>query len=243
LERYRASQLFCYLKHYLSKPELKFIAENLTVYLHSEREDKYPLINKEDDLIVYAVPSVFCVTAAKHSLNLLRKVSIQMDKFVSNKFDIISKHFYFDNQIGFYYSFRNEGGLEDSINYCLKQIELSKDAIHEFRTKKIENSRLIKSYKDNIDDILSDTHKSKSADSLMKKYIKDYREWILELENFVPPPEKEYIGPEHTGFKRICIIYEKQGKYEEAIKYAEMAKNDHWGGTWDKRIVKLEKNI
>jgi hypothetical protein len=49
---------------------------------------------------------------------------------------------------------------------------------------------------------------------------------------------------EHTGFKQLCIIREKQGKWEEVIRLSQMAKEqDFWEGDWDKRIEKAKKKL
>lgn len=32
--------------------------------------------------------------------------------------------------------------------------------------------------------------------------------------------------PTHEGYSQLCVIYEKQGKYEEAIALAERAKSE-----------------
>ena len=44
--------------------------------------------------------------------------------------------------------------------------------------------------------------------------------------------------PMHAAYKRLCIIYEKKLDYVEAIKFAEQAKAEGWGGDWDKRIAR-----
>jgi hypothetical protein len=53
--------------------------------------------------------------------------------------------------------------------------------------------------------------------------------------------------PEHTGFKQLCIIREKQGNWQEVIRLAEQAKSQGWkdgtAGGWDKRIEKAKKKL
>jgi len=46
---------------------------------------------------------------------------------------------------------------------------------------------------------------------------------------------------EHTGYKQLCIIREKQGNWQEVIRLAEQAKSEGWVGDWDKRIEKAKK--
>lgn len=53
--------------------------------------------------------------------------------------------------------------------------------------------------------------------------------------------------PVHEGYDQLCIIYEKQGRYEEAIKIAEQAKSQGWNGEypghWDDRIERCRKKM
>lgn len=42
--------------------------------------------------------------------------------------------------------------------------------------------------------------------------------------------------PRHEGYDQLCVILEKQKKFDEAIKLAEQAKAQGWDGDWDKRI-------
>ena len=48
---------------------------------------------------------------------------------------------------------------------------------------------------------------------------------------------------EHTGYKQLCIIREKQDNWQEVIKLAEQAKSEGWKGDWDKRIEKARKKL
>lgn len=49
--------------------------------------------------------------------------------------------------------------------------------------------------------------------------------------------------PRHIGYQRLCIIYEKQKLYDEAIKLAKQAQAQGWDGDWEKRIIRLEKQL
>ena len=49
--------------------------------------------------------------------------------------------------------------------------------------------------------------------------------------------------PFHEGYDQLCIIYEKQGKFEEVIQLAEQAKSQGWSGAWDSRIERAKKKI
>jgi tetratricopeptide (TPR) repeat protein len=45
--------------------------------------------------------------------------------------------------------------------------------------------------------------------------------------------------PAHRGFKQLTIIYDKQGRYDEAIGLCERAQAEGWNGDWDKRLTRL----
>lgn len=49
--------------------------------------------------------------------------------------------------------------------------------------------------------------------------------------------------PSHVGYKQLCIILNKQGKYSEEINLAEKAKNEGWAGDWDNRIERSRKKL
>ncbi len=62
--------------------------------------------------------------------------------------------------------------------------------------------------------------------------------------------KKEYEHeklPMHTGYEQLAIILEKQSKFNEVIALCENAKNQGWGGDWDKRIErcmnKMKNNL
>ena len=49
--------------------------------------------------------------------------------------------------------------------------------------------------------------------------------------------------PEHTGYKQLSIIYEKQGRFSEALQLSERAQNEGWNGDWEKRIARLQSKL
>lgn len=58
--------------------------------------------------------------------------------------------------------------------------------------------------------------------------------------------KKEYEHeklPMHTGYEQLDIILEKQSKFNEVIALCEKAKNQGWGGDWDKRIERCMKKM
>ena len=48
---------------------------------------------------------------------------------------------------------------------------------------------------------------------------------------------------QHSGYRQLCIIREKQGNHSEVIRLAEQAKSEGWVGDWDKRIERAKKKI
>jgi hypothetical protein len=68
-----------------------------------------------------------------------------------------------------------------------------------------------------------------------------------ENQRWTGKPPEECGLPEHTGFKQLCIIREKQGNWQEVIRLAEQAKSRGWNdgttGGWDKRIEKARKKM
>lgn len=47
--------------------------------------------------------------------------------------------------------------------------------------------------------------------------------------------------PEHTGYKQLAIILDKQNKYDEAIKICNQAQSEGWASDWIPRIARYEK--
>ena len=58
--------------------------------------------------------------------------------------------------------------------------------------------------------------------------------------------KKEYPDsslPAHEGYSQLCIIFEKQGKFNEAIRIARQAKEQGWNDDWDNRIKRCQRKI
>ncbi len=56
--------------------------------------------------------------------------------------------------------------------------------------------------------------------------------------------KKEYPKnplPSHVGYTQLTIIYDKQGRYDQAIQIAQQAKKQGWNGDWDARVQRYEK--
>lgn len=50
----------------------------------------------------------------------------------------------------------------------------------------------------------------------------------------------DQLLPSHRGYEQLVIVLDKQGKYDEAIRLCEQAKNEGWSGDWDRRIVRYK---
>jgi hypothetical protein len=49
--------------------------------------------------------------------------------------------------------------------------------------------------------------------------------------------------PSHWGFTQLAIIFDKQGRWKEAISVCKQARKQRWAGDWDRRIERYEKRI
>lgn len=76
----------------------------------------------------------------------------------------------------------------------------------------------------------------------MKKAIESCRKQIG-IANSAAENFKRLQGrmPEHTGYKQLAIILDKQNKYDEAIKICKQAESEGWSGDWIPRIARYEK--
>lgn len=107
--------------------------------------------------------------------------------------NIIEKHFYYLEQIKLHYANRqSDNNLDLAIEYCKKQIDISKEV--------------------------------KQA-------------WLIEYAH-------DSQLPSHTGLKQLAIIYEKQGKYEEALELTKRYLEEGWlNKDCQKRIERLENKM
>ncbi|MEI6587807.1 MAG: hypothetical protein WCO05_02565 [Candidatus Moraniibacteriota bacterium] len=58
--------------------------------------------------------------------------------------------------------------------------------------------------------------------------------------------KKEYLNsqlPAHEGYSQLCIILEKQGRFDETIGYAKQAEKQGWNGDWNNRITRCQKKM
>ena len=149
------------------------------------------------------------------------------EDFSVDKNPIVKKHFDCIEVVQKNYARRNEGVnfLKKAVDACKKQIDISAEAAYwlyaerDFRRKQIEQEYGMTP-------------------------IEHFRK--IRAESGLPPPEDWYDPcgmPEHTGYKQLCIICEKQGFWDEIINIAEQAREEGWRGDWDKRIEKAKKKL
>lgn len=155
---------------------------------------------------------------------------------------ILNKHFHYIEQIKAFYERRDEDEeyLKKAIEACLNQIaisQLSAEAyVFDFKYGSIKNLEEM---------IKSEEELTIQVPQLRDKYTIEINRHKLEMENIKNKKwNNEKIPlPEHTGYKQLCIIYDKQGNYSEIIRLAEEAKKQGWNGDWDKRIENARKKI
>jgi hypothetical protein len=151
-------------------------------------------------------------------------------------------HEFYEGQIEAFYQRRNENPdyLERAIRACENQISIAKKAAHIVADK--ETVYTLKS-KEEIDRIFEEM--VNGIDSSADKY-----KGLTLPEDFNPRIHKGlndfkiiYYMPPHTGYKRLCMIWEKQGKHEDVLRIATQAKEEGWIGDWDVRIERAKKKL
>lgn len=129
----------------------------------------------------------------KEHYELAVKIINEGEKSIPQSDNILDVHFFFQSAINIFYSRRNDdnNALDISIEYCKKQIDISK--------------------------------------KVKKAFLKEYPNSPL---------------PTHIGYKQLAIIYEKQKKFDEALKITKKALAEGWNiEDCNNRIEKLNKKI
>ncbi len=138
-------------------------------------------------------------------------------------------------------------GKSGSMNYLLSKV------IHEKEFLKQENLKTIleffdKSYEKNLKPI--DTHKTYSSIINICHYKREYEgfldicikycyEHILFSRKNVKKSNRKYLG--HEAYKRLSILYNKQGEYGKVIQLCSDALKEGWMGDWEERIDRNSK--
>jgi hypothetical protein len=139
---------------------------------------------------------------------------------------ILEKHFDCIEAIRSSYALRNEGAvfLKEAVDACKKQIAISAKAAYWFHAK-------------------GDYKRKQIEQEYGMSSVEHWRK--IRTEAGLPIDEKyDPCGmPEHTGYKQLCIICEKQGLWDDVINIAEQAKEEGWNGDWDRRIEKASKEL
>lgn len=65
--------------------------------------------------------------------------------------------------------------------------------------------------------------------------------WSKEIDKLGEEPDIPVPG--HAGFKRLAIVYDKQGDTGKALEVSKMALSGGWYGDWEKRIARLQKKL
>jgi len=143
--------------------------------------------------------------------------------------------------------------------FCGEVFVLAKDiAVQKTREeiiKKEANYELILNRHFELNDLIGITY----ADRNVKKDALDQAiAFCLEQIKLSPQAAEAFVKtmphvlrkgrlPHHGGFKQLCIIYEKQNRFDEAITLATTAMNAGWGATvnenWTERIQRLRKKM
>lgn len=145
-----------------------------------------------------------------------------LNEALKRKSNIIDLHFTYNHLIDLCYRRRNEGRewLEKCINYCLADI----DMFPLFKKEYIQSEKAV--YLELANSPYTDK--------------KERKEYLRQVNNVT-------FNLRIPSFERLAIIYEKQGKYEEAIKTCRLALDyglyDSTKGGFDGRIERLEKKL
>jgi len=89
-------------------------------------------------------------------------------------------------------------------------------------------------------------YKDRDNPKFFQKAIDACKKQIKISKKAVEAFKKEYPKnppPGHTGYEQLSIIYDKQGKYKEAIKLSKEALGEGWMGDWEKRIGRYHKKL
>lgn len=91
---------------------------------------------------------------------------------------------------------------------------------------------------------LSIYYKDRDSPGGLEKAIESCKQQIAISKKAAKEFLREYNGsplPSHKGYHQLAIIFEKQGKFTEAINLCKQAAEQGWAGDWEKRVARCKK--
>jgi len=170
-----------------------------------------------------------------HMVDIFQPINASKDILVKGKFETISNDSvlsFLTSLIGWFDNPRDRNLAYKIISKAEEFAKVEKDILnlHFFYPTKM---KLFYKERDNNPDALQIV-----IDSCLKQ--------IEIAEKSAAVFKKEYPDsslPVHEGYSQLCIIFEKQGKFDEAIRIARQAKDQGWNDDWDNRIKRCQKKI
>jgi hypothetical protein len=158
--------------------------------------------------------------------------------------DILIKHFELSEQIRYLYPQRKNPDITDEVEkLCLEMIAISSEVFDELmlgtKTREMTIAKYIKEQANAASLITGEDGPSRA----MRKVVSDYDNMIADALIQQSVDRDHYIGPIHIGFEKLYQLYYDNHEYVWAIKYAQQARDERWGGAWDARIEKARKKL
>ncbi|OYD09531.1 tetratricopeptide repeat protein [Paludifilum halophilum] len=85
-------------------------------------------------------------------------------------------------------------------------------------------------------------HQSEALEKTIRYCKKQIRYAPMAIRAHRMDPLSKGKLPHHYGYKQLAIIYDKQGKHDEAIRLCRQALEEGWNGDWEERIHRYRKN-
>lgn len=187
---------------------IKSFIQKLTDFIHHNARSRSKSLAQISSAITEKKDSPFMRTEAQELLSkaqyetdhaIKEQMLLQAEELTKSNQNAVDLHYIYIHLIEFYYRQRHTDGsaLNKCIEYCKKDIDLFP----------LFKKAYINEYIDQI----------KYVQNFFEKDYAEYKEYERKIEAYKP------TIPNIPSFKRLAIIYEKQGKYEEAIKICDLA--------------------
>lgn len=154
----------------------------------------------------------------------------------------------------------------DQIKMMLKNGELDRFSVQRRRKREPVDNEVLSASNKEVDSLISQLDVSNDIEDLhfeimyyiqehykTRNNIDDYHKAVvgcfaqIKIQRLVANQMlRKYPGqslPEHTGYKQLAIIFEKEGRLNDAVRIAEEAAANGWSGDWQRRIGRLSKRI